>query len=174
MWTFPGQGLNLHLGTDTSGGYLTCFQRKRTSACYFFIFIFDCPEIYRVPGPRIKSELQSCSKPQLWQCQIPKLPCWASDWTWIPVLPRCHWFRCATVGIINYWKINYYDCRYTLLKNLLFGVPAVVQQVKDLALSLQRLGLLLRCGFEPWPGNVHMLQLWQKTKNNNKKKPICI
>ena len=27
------------------------------------------------------------------------------------------------------------------------------QRVKDPVLSLQSLGLLLRCGFDPWPGN---------------------
>ena len=32
----------------------------------------------------------------------------------------------------------------------ILGVPAVAQQVKDLALSLQWLGLLLRCRFDPW------------------------
>ena len=33
------------------------------------------------------------------------------------------------------------------------GVPTVVQQVKDPKLSLQQLGSLLRCGFDPWPRN---------------------
>ena len=28
--------------------------------------------------------------------------------------------------------------------------------VKDLALSLQQLGWLLWCGFNPWPGNFHL------------------
>ena len=32
----------------------------------------------------------------------------------------------------------------------------VVQHVKDLALSLQRLGSLLWHGFDPWPWNFHM------------------
>ena len=36
----------------------------------------------------------------------------------------------------------------------------VVQWVKDLALSLQQLGLLLWCRFDPWPGNYHMLWVW--------------
>ena len=31
------------------------------------------------------------------------------------------------------------------------------QWVKDPALSLQWLGLLLWCGFDPWPRNFHML-----------------
>ena len=34
------------------------------------------------------------------------------------------------------------------------GLPTVAQQVKDLVLSLWHLGLLLRCGFNPWPGLV--------------------
>ena len=38
----------------------------------------------------------------------------------------------------------------------------VVQWVKDLALSLQQLRLLLWCGFDPWPGNFYMLQVWPK------------
>ena len=35
----------------------------------------------------------------------------------------------------------------------------VDQQVKDWAFSLQWLGLLLWHGFDPWPGNLHMLQV---------------
>uniref|UniRef100_A0A8D1VGH1 glutathione transferase n=1 Tax=Sus scrofa TaxID=9823 RepID=A0A8D1VGH1_PIG len=38
----------------------------------------------------------------------------------------------------------------------------VAQRVKDLALSLQWLGLLLWRGFDPWPGNFHMLRRQQK------------
>ena len=34
----------------------------------------------------------------------------------------------------------------------------MVQCVKNLALSLQWLGLLLWCGFDPWPKNFHMPQ----------------
>ena len=36
-------------------------------------------------------------------------------------------------------------------------------QVKDLELSLLWLGSLLRHGFDPWPGNSHMLQAQPKT-----------
>ena len=61
------------------------------------------------------------------------------------------------------------NCEFMLLKKLLsvcfcqpqmfhnkkcVGVPAVVQQVKDPMLSLQRLGALLTCRFNPWPGAV--------------------
>ena len=38
----------------------------------------------------------------------------------------------------------------------------MVQQVKDLVLSLLWLGLLLRRGFDPWPSNFQMLWEWQK------------
>ena len=42
------------------------------------------------------------------------------------------------------------------------GNSSVVQQDKNLALSLQRLGLLLWHWFHPWPRNFHMLQAWPK------------
>ena len=41
----------------------------------------------------------------------------------------------------------------------------VVQQVKDLALSLQQFRLLLWCGLDPWPRNFPMPWVWQKKKN---------
>ena len=44
------------------------------------------------------------------------------------------------------------------------GLP-VVQQVKDLALSLKRLGLLLWLRIHPWPGNFHMPQVQKKNVN---------
>jgi len=34
------------------------------------------------------------------------------------------------------------------------GVPVLAQWVKDLALSLQQLRMLLRCSFDPWSGIV--------------------
>ena len=37
------------------------------------------------------------------------------------------------------------------------GAPVVAQWVKDPALSLQRLRLLLWYGFDPWPRNFYML-----------------
>ena len=40
----------------------------------------------------------------------------------------------------------------------------VLQWVKDLALSLQWLGLLLWHRFDPWPGNFYMLWAWLKKK----------
>ena len=39
----------------------------------------------------------------------------------------------------------------------------MAHQVKDPVLSL------LWLGFDPWPGNSHMLQAWQKKKKTNKK-----
>ena len=42
-----------------------------------------------------------------------------------------------------------------------------MQQVKDLALSLQWLGLLLWRGFDPWPGNFHLLWAWPESQNKN-------
>ena len=38
----------------------------------------------------------------------------------------------------------------------------VAQGVKDLALSLQWLGLLLWHRFNPWPQNFHMQWVWPK------------
>ena len=46
----------------------------------------------------------------------------------------------------------------------------VAQQVKDLVLSLQWLRSLLWHGFNPWPGNFHMLQVQPKKKKKNEGK----
>ena len=43
-----------------------------------------------------------------------------------------------------------------------------MQQIKDLALSLQWFGLLLWHGFDPWSGNVHMPQAWPERKKSFK------
>ena len=45
----------------------------------------------------------------------------------------------------------------------------MAQWVKDLALSLLWLWLLLWLGFDPWPGNFHMLQVWPKNKRQKQK-----
>ena len=42
----------------------------------------------------------------------------------------------------------------------------MAHQVKDPALSLQRLGSLLWCRFKPWPWKLHIL--WRQTKKINK------
>ena len=44
----------------------------------------------------------------------------------------------------------------------------MAQQVKHLALSLLWLRLLLWPSFDSWPGNYHMLQVWQKKKKKKK------
>ena len=44
------------------------------------------------------------------------------------------------------------------LKISFWGSSLVVQWVTDLGLSLQWLGSLLWHGFNPWPGNLHVLQ----------------
>ena len=49
------------------------------------------------------------------------------------------------------------------LKVNICGSSLVAQQVKEPALSLLWLGLLLRCGFDPWPRNFHMQQAQAKT-----------
>ena len=43
------------------------------------------------------------------------------------------------------------------------------QGVKDLALSLLWLWLLLWHGFDPWPGNFCMLWTWPRTKKTQNK-----
>ena len=55
----------------------------------------------------------------------------------------------------------------TLYKKVLRS-SLVVEGVEDLALSLQQLRSLLWRGFDPWPGNIHMLQLWPKKKKHLK------
>ena len=50
------------------------------------------------------------------------------------------------------------------LGNRASRVSAVVQGVKVPALSLQRLGSLPWCGFDPWPRNFHMLWAQPKKK----------
>ena len=43
-------------------------------------------------------------------------------------------------------------------------VPAVAQQVKDLALLQLWHRLQLQLGYNAWPGNVHRLRVWLKKK----------
>ena len=45
----------------------------------------------------------------------------------------------------------------------------VAQQVKVPVLSLQRLGSLLWCRFDPWPRNLYMLRVETKEKKTNSK-----
>ena len=46
----------------------------------------------------------------------------------------------------------------------------VAQWVKGRVLSLQLLGSLLWCGFDPWPGNFCIPRAWPKTKQNKQTK----
>ena len=46
----------------------------------------------------------------------------------------------------------------------------MAQEVKDLALSLPRLGSLLWHGFDSWSGTFCMLLTWSKKKKKKKKK----
>ena len=48
------------------------------------------------------------------------------------------------------------------LKINLIRSSFVVQRDKDLALLLPQLGLLLWCGFSPWPRNFLMMWVWPK------------
>ena len=50
------------------------------------------------------------------------------------------------------------QCHYQILKGAIFRSSLVAQQVKDLALSLMCLRLLLWHGFDPWPSNFNVLQ----------------
>ena len=50
----------------------------------------------------------------------------------------------------------------------------MAQQTKDPALSLQPLGLLLWCGFNPWPRNFHLLWCSKKKKKVLKNKKMGV
>ena len=52
--------------------------------------------VYGVPGPGLRSKLQSHPKPKLQQPWILNPLCWAQNWTCIQVLPECCQFCCAT------------------------------------------------------------------------------
>ena len=64
----------------------------------FFGFFFGRPATYGVPGLRIRSQPQLQPKRQLQQQWIPNPLCRAGDRTFVPVLSRCCWSRCATAG----------------------------------------------------------------------------
>ena len=55
-----------------------------------------------------------------------------------------------------------------ILQNIKSRSSLVAQQVKDLALLLLWLWLLLWCRFDPWPGNLCMLWVWPKKKIKNR------
>ena len=66
---------------------------------HFSSSLFVHPTSYEVPWARDQTQAIVSTKPQLWQCWILNPLCWAGDGICIPVLPRCRWFHCATVGI---------------------------------------------------------------------------
>ena len=85
----------------------------------FFFFIFVCPVAYGPPGQGIRSELQSHSKLQLLQCQIPNPLFHARGWIFLPVLPRHCGSHCATVRapdhrifILNFIIVVYHIDRF--------------------------------------------------------------
>ena len=55
---------------------------------------------------------------------------------------------------------SYYVCGVFILKAPQARALLVVQRVKDPALALQQLRLLLWLGLRPWPRSLCMLQLW--------------
>ena len=54
-------------------------------------------------------------------------------------------------------------------RNQSFGCSYVVQWVKDPVLPQLWCRLELQCMFDPWPGNFHMLKMWQKRKKQKQK-----
>ena len=50
----------------------------------------------------------------------------------------------------------------------------MTEGVKDLALSLQWLGSVPGCRFNPWPGNFHMPYVQPKKKRKEKKRKTCL
>ena len=77
-----------------------------------------------------------------------------------------------TIGISNYWKLNKTETQSTRANHAIKEIKVflVVQWVKDLALSLQKLRSLLWHGFIPWPKNFHMPQALKKKKKKKKER----
>ena len=76
------------------------------------------------------------------------------------IFPSGHWMNIEVETAT--WPI-WYCSKETELRNY-----CMAQQVKDPAMSLQQLRLLLWFGFDPWPGNFHMP--WVQPKTNKQKK----
>ena len=56
----------------------------------------------------------------------------------------------------NFSVFCFVPCAFGVIPKKTFpGVP-LWHSLLSLALSLQQLGSLLWCGFDPWPGNIHM------------------
>ena len=67
--------------------------------------------------------------------------------------PRC---RCPRKTVFHKTLMLQALKNRDLQKQKHFWNSLMVQWVKNLAWSLQCLGSLLWCGFDPWPGNFHM------------------
>ena len=111
--------------------------------------------------------------------------CWFNPWLWKFHRP---WVRPKTYS--NPKWVNTHSCKVqeeklgraksknrqiseletsnTLFKKFIELGISMAQLVKELASSLQQLGLLLWYGFNPWPKNFHMP--WKQQKTNTPKK----
>ena len=78
----------------TASGSLWTLNINSNEWLFFFSF-FGCPTACGVPGPAIRTKLQSQ------QCQILNPMCQGGDWTCIPGLQRLLWSHCATTGTPN-------------------------------------------------------------------------
>ena len=63
------------------------------------------------------------------------------------------------------WVLSLLSYNRNSLKIFWTWSSHVVQLVKNLALSVQWLGLMLQCGFDPWHGDFHMPRVWQQNKH---------
>ena len=83
-----------------------------------FCFGFGHPSAHGTPRPGIRSEPNLRTKPPLWQWRIPNPLCQAGDQTCVPVLPRCCWSHCTTLGAPN--PLHFLHCFPRLPFNLNF------------------------------------------------------
>ena len=108
-------------------------------------------------------------------------------------------FYASKSGIIKAWRINILSClercrqpeshpqesgistegqcvhHLACLYGIAGSIPILAQWVKDLVALLQlwhRSQLWLR--LDPWPGNYHILQVWQKNRKETNKKNPCV
>ena len=77
---------------------------------------------------------------------------------WCPETPFSLSFLCCLLFLVTLFSAGLFllSCP---VKITFQGSSSVAQQIKDLAL------LLLWCGFDPWPGNLHVLRARPKRKN---------
>ena len=78
---------------------------------------------------------------------------------WFPEAPLRTWG--ASTNLSRTWTLKSCTCKADCAPTGGINVPAtrrslVAPRVKDPVLSMQRLGSLLGCGFDPWPQNFHM------------------